>query len=399
MKENKHIIGFLVLHLIIYSIYNLGHPVTPQYIKDIQAPVFMTGVLLGVMALAQFVFAPLWGQVSDVISRKIAFLGPGGYALGQLGFIFLSDPAQLAIFRFISDGFAVITTTVHYAYISDKTKTLEQKTKYLGIAALLLPIGVFFGYAIGGLLGDLLNPRMVFVVQAIASFISAVILFFYVDSPIKANAKLSDIKFNVFKENISVVKRYNDTALNYVLLITFLNIISYQLTFAQSSVILNSGFDKSNSYIGLFVATFNLSAGLASFVLQPRMFKSNTKNHDYLPWLSLGSVGCSLIAFMAAFTNPLLMWIGLMLSTILNTTFIALIQDIITKIDKGNEKGALIGINQAIQSLGVFVGTTSGGIILSFYVFGPLIAGAIMFTLTFLVNKFVVNKSLKKTLG
>ncbi|WP_423363581.1 MFS transporter [Mycoplasma sp. P36-A1] len=399
MKKNKHIIGFLVLHLLVYSIYNLGHPVTPQYIKDINAPVYMTGVLLGVMALAQFIFAPLWGQISDDFSRKIAFLGPGGYAFGQLGFIFLSDPGQLAIFRFISGGFAVITTTVHYAYISDKAHDLDEKAKYLGIAALLLPIGVFFGYAVGGYIGDLLNPRMVFVVQAIASLISAIILYFYVDSPVNKKASIKDIKFNVFKENGKLLTRYSDTALKYILLITLFNIVSYQLTFAQSSVILNSGFNKTSGFIGLFVATFNLSAGLASFIVQPKLFKSKRKNYDYLPMLSLASIGCSLLAFMAAFTSPLLMWIGLMLSTILNTTFIALIQDIITKVDKGNEKGALIGINQAVQSLGTFVGTTGGGLILSHYVFGPLIAGAIMFLLTFILNQFVVNKQLHATLA
>ncbi|MDF9866784.1 MFS family permease [Bacilli bacterium PM5-3] len=397
MKSNKHLIFFLVLHLFVYSIYNLGHPVTPQYIKDLSAPIYMTGVLLGVMALAQFTFAPFWGQVSDFFGRKIAFIGPLGYAIGQLGFVFLHDPIALLFFRFLSGGFAVITTTVHFAYISDKA-SLENKTKYLGIASLLLPIGIFFGYTIGGFMGDILSPRMTFLIQSILSLISAVIMYFYVDSPKVKTASLKNIKWNIFKENYNILKRNNDTCLKYILLITFLNIISYQLTISQAAVILSNGFDASTSYIGLFVALFNLFAGMISFIVQPKLFKSKRGNQKYLPLLSFGSTLTSLIAFMAVLTSPLIMWAGLMFSTILNTTFIALIQDIITKIDIHNEKGALIGVNQAVQSLGVFVGTTSAGLIVSKYMFGSILVGAMMFMLTFIINEFVVKKEIDKTI-
>ena len=397
-KNNNHLIGFLILHLVVYSIYNFGHPVTPQYINDLAAPIFMTGVLLGVMALAQFTFAPFWGQVSDSFGRRIAFLGPLGYSIGQLGFVFLDDPFQLMIFRFISGGFAVITTTVHFAYISDKAE-LKDKTKYLGIAALLLPIGIFFGYTIGGFLGDIYSPRMTFLIQAILSFIIAIVMYFYVDSPKQENASFKKIKWNIYKENYYILQRNSDTCLRFVLLITFMNIISYQLTVSQAAVILTNGFDQNMSYIGLFIALFNLFAGLVSFGIQPKLFKNAKGSQKYLPLLSLTSVVTSSIAFIAVIGNPLIMWFGLMLSTILNTTFIALIQDIITKIDIHNEKGALIGINQAVQSLGVFVGTTLAGLVIAKFMFGPILVGAILFLATFLINEFVVKKEIAKMIN
>jgi len=391
--KDKHVVGFLVIHLLTYSVYNLGHPVTPQFINDLHAPIFMTGVLFGVMALAQFIFAPFWGQVSDVFGRRIAYIGPLVYGFSQLGFVFLSNYWLLLIFRFISGAFVVITATVNFAYISD-TASNAKKTKYLGIAALLMPVGLFFGYAFGGLLGDIFNPRISFLVQSICSLILALILFVYVKSPKKENASFKQVNFNVMKENVLLLKRNQGTGLKYVLLITFCNIISYQMLMSQAAVILTNSYNKPTSYVGLFIALFNLVAGAISFVIQPFLFKSRRLNHKYLPFCSLFSIIASFIAFLIVYTNPNAMWLGLMLATMFNTIFIALVQDIIIKIDINNEKGALIGINQAVQSFGIFLGTSLAGFIVSFYLYGSIITGMILFVLTFLINKFIVSKNL-----
>lgn len=389
-ERSRNINTFLVLHLTLFSVYNMGHPVTPQFINDISAPAYMTGVLLGVMALSQFFFAPFWGQVSDVIGRRIIFIGPLGYAIGQLGFILFSDPTMLLIFRFISGAFSIIGMTVHFAYISDHTSEKE-RTKYLGIASLLMPIGVFIGYTVGGFIGDLHGPRITFTYQAIFSLILSVVFFFYVVDAKKVEGRIRDIKWNVIKENRSVLKRNQDTILRYILVITFLNIISFQLTLSQAAVILNDGFSKSMTYIGLFVALLNLLAGVMSFFVQPRIFKHQRNNVSFLPYLSSFSVIAAMIAAFASLTNPIAMWLGLMLTTLLNTIFVAIVQDTITKIDKHNEKGALLGINQAVQSLGMFAGTTMAGFLLAKALFLPMFIGTLLFGVTALVNKYIIK--------
>lgn len=388
----KHMIIFLFILWVNNSIFNFGHPVTPQFINDINAPIYMTGVLFGVMAMAQFIFAPLWGQISDKFGRKIIFIGPLGYAIGQLGFVFFSDPIVLIIFRFISGMFAVSMMTINFAYISDKA-ALEDKAKFLAIAAILIPLGTFAGYSIGGYLGGIIQPRGAFLVQAILSFILGVVLYFFIDDRIERKSE-SKIKWNIVKENIAILKRNNDTGLKYILAITFLNVVAYQLTFSQAGVILFNAFGKSTSYIGIFIATFNLIAGVSSFIFQTRLLRAQQTQLKTLPYLSLFSLFSSLLAFSVVWLSPVLMWIGLMFNAALNTMFIALIQDIITKIDKYNEKGALIGVNQAFQSLGMFFGAIFAGGLISSYVFAPLLGGAIIFLLTFIVNKFLVSKQL-----
>jgi MFS family permease len=399
-KDNsKHLYGFLGLHLFVYSIFNLGHPVTPQFIININAPIFMTGLLFAVMSLAQFTFAPFWGQLADKFGTKIMFIGPLGYCLGQLGFFFFSDPLLLILFRFLAGTFAAITNTVHFAYISEMTNN-NNRSKFLGFATLIIPIGVFIGYIAGGYVGDLFNPRFSFLLQSILAILAALALYFYVKAPrVSQRVSLRSIKFNIIKEDYIILKRNNDTCLKFILLVTFLNIMAYQLAISQVAVILANQFSFKTTFVGLFIAFFNLFGGLTSFGLQKVLFRSKRALHTYLPYLSLLSVGCSLLASLVIFFNPSLMWIGLMLATLLNTVFLATVQDLLVKIDFHHELGALVGLNQAVQGLGMVAGAFLGGILVSFYIFSPLVASALVFFITFIINRFVVRKQINLSLS
>lgn len=390
--KNKKANGLILIHLLAFSIYNLGHPVTPQFINEVHAPEYMTGLLLGTMALAQFFFAPVWGQISDKIGRRIAFIGPLGYAVGQIGFVVLNNAGSLVFFRFIAGAFA-ITSTVHFAYLADITRGNE-RTKYLGAAALLTPVGVFFGYTIGGLVGQLYGPRASFVLQIILSLMLSVIIYRFMD-PFKKNVSKEKIHLNIINDQFRVMKR-SSTLFKTILIITFLNIISYQLTVTQAAVILNNGFKESLAFIGLFIALFNLVGGILSYFAQHSLFNSKRSNNVYLPYLSLVSIVSSGVALLSAIYGIELMWVGLMISTMLNTIFIALIQDAIIITSEPAQSGKLLGVNQGIQSLGTFVGSASAGIFVSINMFLPFLMGMIMFAVTFVVNKLILSREIKE---
>ncbi|MDR1782105.1 MAG: MFS transporter [Bacilli bacterium] len=397
-SNTKHLYGFLGLHLFVFTVFNMGHPVTPQFIININAPIFMTGLLFATMSLAQFIFAPLWGQIADRFGNKVLFIGPLGYCIGQLGFVFFSAPILLIIFRFIAGVFAAVTNTVHFAYISEKTNA-SNRSKFLGFGTLFIPIGVFLGYSIGGYIGTAIDPRFSFLMQAILAIVAGICLFKYVDSAKKEEeSHLKDINFNIIKEDVKILKRNNDTCLKFILLVTFLNIVSYQLAISQVAVILANQFHYETTFVGLFVAFFNLFGGITSFIIQRLIFNGKRELHAYLPYLSLLSVGCLMIACLVIYINPAMMWIGLTLATLLNTVFLATVQDLLVKVDIHHELGALVGLNQAVQGLGMVVGAFLGGMFVSYYIFFPLIASACVFFITFVINRFVVKKQIDDSL-
>lgn len=394
---------FFMLHYLIFSVYNLGHPVTPAFINDIHGPTYLTGVLLSVMALAQFVFAPLWGQASDKVGRHIVFLGPIGYAIGQLGFIFFSDPTALLLFRFISGFASVANMTIHFVYISDISNNTN-RTRNLGIAALLLPISAFTGFFFGGILGDLTSPRTVFLIQAILSCFLGLVLYLNVQDIRKIELQKSSLKkrftsinFRILTENVKILRKYSDTTLIFILVVTLLNMIAFQFLVSQTAVILNDGYEVSMTYIGFFIACINLIAGVTSFFVQPRIFRSKRDDQSFLPILSFVSIIAAIFGISSfAFKAPFLLFLGGVIGTLLNTIYIAIVQDIIGKFDKGEEKGVLLGLNQSTQALGLFIGTFSSGFLVSKAMILPLVASFIMFFITCMYNLFIVRKIKKE---
>lgn len=115
-----------MLHLGIITVYNLSNPLTSQYNLDIDIPIYSTGLFLAATALGQFIFAPFWGHLSDIMGRKIAVLGPLGFGITQLFYGYFEDTLPLVILRFLSGTFMIITMTVHYAYIYDRSCIITQ---------------------------------------------------------------------------------------------------------------------------------------------------------------------------------------------------------------------------------------------------------------------------------
>lgn len=110
------------------------------------------GLLTGVYALMQLVFAPLWGSLSDRIGRKPLLLaGIAGYAVAQALFGIASSLWLLYAARIVGGILSSATLPAASAYVADRTGT-ENRNRgmaWLGTAASL---GVVVGPALGGTL-------------------------------------------------------------------------------------------------------------------------------------------------------------------------------------------------------------------------------------------------------
>src|SRR4029077_5190080 len=71
-------------------------PLLPGYTEDFGAKGFLIGVIIASFSAMQFLFAPVWGQLSDRIGRRPVMLisnagAAGSYALFALGCSFIKD--------------------------------------------------------------------------------------------------------------------------------------------------------------------------------------------------------------------------------------------------------------------------------------------------------------------
>ncbi|MDH4985079.1 MFS transporter [Aminobacter anthyllidis] len=120
-----------------------------------------TGLLTGLYMLSLFLFAPLWGRLSDRYGRRIILLiGLLGFSVTMLTFAFIDNLAAVYAERFLSGMFSAAVTPVALAVIGDIAATEDVLARRLtfvslaGISGFLL--GPILGVAVTTIAADLL---------------------------------------------------------------------------------------------------------------------------------------------------------------------------------------------------------------------------------------------------
>ena len=109
-----------------------------------------TGLLTALYALALFLFAPLWGYLSDGYGRRIILLiGLTGFGATMLTFAFIENLSAVYAERFLSGLFAAAVTPVALAAIGDLAATEEARARRLTFVSLAGISGFLLGPMLG----------------------------------------------------------------------------------------------------------------------------------------------------------------------------------------------------------------------------------------------------------
>src|SRR5690606_39329567 len=119
--------------------FSILFPVEPYYIQTCGATSATMGWLMASFSLAQFVFSPLWGRLSDRIGRKpVMMIGLAGYSGSMALFALAQSVPQLFLARSLAGILSSATLPTAMAVISDTT-TEDERAKGMGI------LGAAFG--------------------------------------------------------------------------------------------------------------------------------------------------------------------------------------------------------------------------------------------------------------
>ncbi|GIK51550.1 MAG: tetracycline resistance MFS efflux pump [Planctomycetota bacterium] len=109
------------------------------------------GLIQTVFSLCQFVFAPLWGRLSDRVGRKpVLMASMAGFALAWLMFAFAPSLIFLLLARALAGVFAANLSTAQ-AYMADVFPP-ERRAKGMGLIGMAFGMGFVLGPAIGAVL-------------------------------------------------------------------------------------------------------------------------------------------------------------------------------------------------------------------------------------------------------
>jgi MFS transporter, DHA1 family, tetracycline resistance protein len=147
-------------------------PVLPLYAERFGASPTTVGLLLASFSVAQLLFAPVWGSVSDRIGRKpVLVLSLVGTAVGSL-VTGLAGTLPLLFVGRILDGMSGASVSVAQASVADLAPP-QERARLFGLLGAAFGVGFVAGPALGAL-AALGGPRLPFLLAAGVAGVNAV---------------------------------------------------------------------------------------------------------------------------------------------------------------------------------------------------------------------------------
>jgi multidrug resistance protein len=152
-------------------------PLLPFYAEHFGASAFVVGLLSTSFSLAQFLFAPWWGRLSDRIGRRpVILVGLLGSAASYALFALATSLPLLFVARTLA-GIAGANIPTAQAFIADIT-TPENRARGMGLIGAAFGLGFIFGPAIGGFLSHwgYAAPAWFAAAISFANFVAALVI-------------------------------------------------------------------------------------------------------------------------------------------------------------------------------------------------------------------------------
>lgn len=351
----------LILFLIVFiDLVGFGIiiPLTPFYAEHFGASPDVVTLLTPTYSLAQFIFAPIWGRLSDRYGRKPILLFTLAGAVAAYTAYGLSDSlAALFVARAFAGAMAG-NIAVAQAFMADIT-TPETRAKGMGLIGAAFGLGFILGPAIGGTLAGHepgnLNFALPSMAAAGASLVAIVLTLILLKEP--ARERIAEARTGRIAELVKSLQQPNLGLLIFLFFLITFAFASMESTFALWSERQFHWGPQQNGYIFAF-------AGLVSAFVQGGCIGPLTKRFGEVRLLIAGAVILALGLLLIPLSNglPLLLVAMALLalgSGLGNPTLSSLISQ---SVDRRHQGGSL-GVAQSASSLARMFGPASAGLI------------------------------------
>lgn len=379
--------------IVLYALHSIGanfaHPITPSYINFLQLPSAMFGYIFAAMSFANFMFSPFWGVMSRYIKAKNLFLiGSLGYAVGQLIFGFIHNPYIIIFARVISGSFVAAIAVGAGYYVVQKSKP-EEKSKNITKMMAVYSVSGTIGYFLGGYLGGF-SLKFPFVVQVLTLVLVGVFAYVFLED----NDTLPEIDYDRVKSSSNpFVGSGHPIKFEYKLLFLIVFLIStastsltqtfsYYIVDALNMTSFTNGITK--GMVGL------ISLGL-NFTLTMRIIngkdveKSTMGLFLVVALLVLPLIGFGTLAIMFTIMGVIVMSADTMPVSILQGRTVSYASD--------DTQGEMLGVHNAMKSLGMITGSLVAGWIYDLNYLSPFVLTMVLYLVSLglmgIIRKYV----------
>ncbi|HSR35449.1 MAG TPA: MFS transporter [Anaerolineae bacterium] len=381
MKNNRRNIVILFGTLVIVMLgFGMIIPILPFYIDAFGASGSELGLLMAIFAVMQFLFAPIWGQLSDRYGRKpILMVGVLGNAFSMLFFGLSTELWMLYASRALAGILSSATLPTAMAYIGDSTSE-ENRGGGMGLMGAAMGVGMILGPGIGGWLADYALSTPFFVAAGLSTLMLPFILLVLPESLPKEERDRQEggLSGPQFKEMWQALF----SPIGFLFILAFL--VSFGLTNFEAvfGLYAKDRFDYDAKQVGTIMAVI----GLISVVAQGGLIGPLSKRWGEAAIIR-GSLLASAIGFVvmlqARTYATVLLTVGFFIVS--NAMLRPAVSSLISRRTPSGQ-GVAMGLNNSFMSLGRIIGPMWAGFVYDVNLTYPYYSGALIMLVGFLMS-------------
>lgn len=390
--NKKLIIIFIIIFTEILG-FSIVIPVLPFLALSLGLDAFQIGLILSVFSISQIFGNPIMGNFSDRYGRKPILIISQTSTL--VGFILLgiSDAAWLLILARLVDGLLGSNMTVSQAYISDVTSP-EDRTKMFGYSSAVFGAGLIFGPLIGGTLSAISFATPMFLAAGISLLTIVLALIFLPES---LQTKKEEVHFKLseifpYEKTKSFLKT---PKIRGVLLMFFIYSVGFTLFISTFPLFAETQLQATAVQVGIFMSWIGILRVILQVAAISPLINRIGENHT----LRMG-IGAMIftMAFLVFSTDFWIVFLPLAFLAFGTGVSRPILTSKLTKSVTKSETGSLLGVNNALASIGHIITPIAGGAIIRYLPSQtlPTLSGvtfSFIFLLIYLNRRHLHNKS------
>lgn len=370
--------------------FGLILPSLPFYAESYDATPLTVGLLSMSYSLAQFIFAPIWGRISDRVGRRpIILMSLAGSCIAFLIFGLAQSLALLFVARTLAGILSSASLPAAQAFIADTT-TPENRAKGMGLIGAAFGLGFIFGPALGGLLTKYGYgfPAIVAAILAGGNWIWA-----YLKLP--ESLHLSKRAVNPHYLSPTHLREvFGNKQLAFLLIIFFLHIFAFSNMESTFALFCEHRVGLNAFGVGALLAEVGIIAAVVQGLLIGKLTKKFGEVKLALTGMFLMSVGL-LITTLAHSNIAMIMIVPFYAigSALTHPTMSSLI----SRSTSETRQGMTLGIAQGLGALGRVVGPPAGtGLFQAFSPAAPYFFGAALLGMTWMISLVKLPRLVRK---
>lgn len=395
-KRTNRVLGIVFLTLFLDLLgFGIILPIQPFYAESFGASATIVTLIGAAYSLMQFVFAPLWGRLSDRIGRRPVVLVSILFALaGWVILGFANGLVMLVLARAVA-GFGNANLGTVQAMVADVTKP-EERARGMGMVGAAFGLGFLFGPVVGGVFGKYFGPAVpAFIAAGLAAF-NWILAFAILPEtrPPEARAKIDPHARRSLFPFAAMKEAWAIPGIAPLLLMGFVYTVGFSLMEAALSLFVERqylpkemvGTDAGGKEAAFLAMQVFVVVGVTAVVVQGGLIRSIRKTFSEKQLL-LGGAILIAVGFAAVAALPFLaLPFGAMFAT---TVVIALgsgvfqpsSSSLLSRSVDGERQGSVLGVGQATSSLGRIFGPAASGFLLDLHRSMPFAVGAVLLSI------------------